>query len=117
MGSPDHQAWASRYEFDFGAAGRTSTYPNASAILQLAAGARGRHRFQPRLLAAPRRATLKRDPLMTGSRGNQYNMGDLAPHFEIADHPAGLFIGVRRNAEPGTYYWRITPWCMPAFIP
>ena len=28
---------------------------------------------------------------------------------------AGLFIGVRRNAEPGTYYWRITPWCMPAF--
>jgi hypothetical protein len=52
---------------------------------------------------------------MQGARGNQYNMGDMAPVFEIADHPAGLFIGVRRNAEPGTYYWRITPWCMPAF--
>jgi phthalate 4,5-dioxygenase oxygenase subunit len=42
-------------------------------------------------------------------------MGDLMPVFEVADHPAGLFIGVRRDAEPGTYYWRITPWCMPAF--
>jgi hypothetical protein len=52
---------------------------------------------------------------MKGARGNQYNMGDMMPVFEIADHPAGLFIGVRRDAEPGAYYWRITPWCMPAF--
>jgi phthalate 4,5-dioxygenase oxygenase subunit len=33
----------------------------------------------------------------------------------VADQPAGLFIGVRRDAEPGSHYWRITPWCMPAF--
>ena len=58
---------------------------------------------------------LRSDPLMTGSRGNQYNMGDMRPVFEVADHPAGLFIGARRMAEPGTYYWRITPWCMPSF--
>ena len=61
------------------------------------------------------RDALHSDPLMKGARGNQYNMSDLAPVFEIADHPAGLFIGVRRDAEPGTHYWRITPWCMPAF--
>jgi phthalate 4,5-dioxygenase oxygenase subunit len=52
---------------------------------------------------------------MQGSRGNQYNMADAMPVFAVADQPAGLFIGARRNAEPGTYYWRITPWCMPSF--
>jgi phthalate 4,5-dioxygenase oxygenase subunit len=61
------------------------------------------------------RDALHSDPLMQGSRGNQYNMGDSRPVFAVADQPAGLFIGVRRNAEPGTYYWRITPWCMPSF--
>jgi phenylpropionate dioxygenase-like ring-hydroxylating dioxygenase large terminal subunit len=58
---------------------------------------------------------LRSDPLMAGSRGNDYNMGDVRPVFEVAEQPAGLFIGVRRNAEPGTHYWRITPWCMPSF--
>jgi hypothetical protein len=52
---------------------------------------------------------------MVGSRGNQYNMGDAMPVFEVVDQPAGLFIGARRNAEDGQYYWRITPWCMPSF--
>ena len=42
-------------------------------------------------------------------------MGDMQVVFEVADHPAGLFIGARRNAEAGHYYWRITPWCMPSF--
>jgi hypothetical protein len=31
------------------------------------------------------------------------------------DAPGGLFIGARRNAEEGHYYWRITPWVMPSF--
>jgi phthalate 4,5-dioxygenase len=35
--------------------------------------------------------------------------------FEVAEHAAGLFIGARRRAEAGSYYWRITPWCMPSF--
>ena len=61
------------------------------------------------------RDALRSDPLMTGSRGNEYNMGDAMPRFEVADHPAGLFIGARRNAEGGKHYWRITPWCMPSF--
>jgi phthalate 4,5-dioxygenase oxygenase subunit len=61
------------------------------------------------------RDALHSDPLMTGSRGNEYNMGDAMPRFEVAGHPAGLFIGARRNAEDGNHYWRITPWCMPSF--
>jgi hypothetical protein len=61
------------------------------------------------------RDALKSDPLMQGARGNQYNMGDDMVRFEVAEHPAGLFIGARRKAEAGSYYWRVTPWCMPSF--
>ena len=42
-------------------------------------------------------------------------MKDTKPFFEVADSDGGLFVGARRNAEEGTYYWRITPWVMPAF--
>lgn len=59
--------------------------------------------------------SLQTDPLFKGAKGNQYNMGDLRPQFEVADAEGGLFIGVRRNAEEGHYYWRITPWVMPCF--
>ncbi len=58
---------------------------------------------------------LNTDPLFRGSRGNDYNKADLKPFFEVTDTPGGLFIGARRNAEDGHYYWRITPWVMPSF--
>jgi phthalate 4,5-dioxygenase len=58
---------------------------------------------------------LKSDPLFKGAKGNEYNMRDMKPFFEVADADGGLFIGARRNAEEGTYYWRITPWVMPSF--
>jgi phthalate 4,5-dioxygenase len=58
---------------------------------------------------------LNSDPLFKGSKGNQYNAGDLKPFFEVADTEGGLFVGARRNAEEGKYYWRITPWVMPSF--
>jgi phthalate 4,5-dioxygenase len=58
---------------------------------------------------------LKSDPLFKGTRGNEYNMRDLRPFFEVADADGGLFVGARRNAEDGKYYWRITPWVMPSF--
>jgi phthalate 4,5-dioxygenase oxygenase subunit len=61
------------------------------------------------------RGNLNSDPLFKGSRANQYNMNDSRPIFEIADAPGGLYIGVRRNAEEGRFYWRITPWIMPCF--
>jgi phenylpropionate dioxygenase-like ring-hydroxylating dioxygenase large terminal subunit len=58
---------------------------------------------------------LKSDPLFKGARGNEYNLNDLRPFFEVAEADGGLFIGARRNAEDGHYYWRITPWVMPSF--
>jgi phenylpropionate dioxygenase-like ring-hydroxylating dioxygenase large terminal subunit len=58
---------------------------------------------------------LKSDPLFKGAKGNEYNMRDMKPFFEVAEADGGLFIGARRNAEEGTYYWRITPWVMPSF--
>jgi phthalate 4,5-dioxygenase len=58
---------------------------------------------------------LKNDPLFKGAKGNQYNLNDLRPFFEVVDADGGLFVGARRNAEDGKYYWRITPWIMPSF--
>ena len=58
---------------------------------------------------------LNRDPLFKGAKGNQYNLNDLKPVFEVVPADGGLFIGARRNAEEGKHYWRITPWIMPCF--
>ena len=61
------------------------------------------------------RGDLETDPIFKGSKGNQYNLGDLMPVFEVVESPGGLYIGARRNAEGGKYYWRITQWVMPSF--
>ena len=58
---------------------------------------------------------LNTDPLFKGAKGNQYNLKDLKPVFEVVQADGGLFVGARRNAEEGQYYWRITPWIMPCF--
>jgi phenylpropionate dioxygenase-like ring-hydroxylating dioxygenase large terminal subunit len=58
---------------------------------------------------------LRNDPLFKGSKGNEYNLNDMRPFFEVVESDGGLLVGVRRNAEEGHYYWRITPWVMPAF--
>lgn len=58
---------------------------------------------------------LNTDPLFKGARGNQYNLADKMPFFEVVKHEGGLYVGARRNAEEGKYYWRITPWVMPCF--
>jgi phthalate 4,5-dioxygenase len=60
-------------------------------------------------------AGLKNDPLFKGAKGNVYNAGDMKPFFEVVEADGGLFIGARRIAEDGKYYWRITPWVMPSF--
>ena len=59
------------------------------------------------------RATLNTDPLFKGARSNQYNLDDAKPRFEVTEAPGGLFVGARRKAENGNWYWRITPWIMP----
>ncbi|MEP7207222.1 MAG: Rieske 2Fe-2S domain-containing protein [Casimicrobiaceae bacterium] len=61
------------------------------------------------------RGALNVDPLFKGAKGNQYNLGDSAPKFEVVESEGGLLIGARRNAEEGHYYWRITQWVMPFF--
>ena len=61
------------------------------------------------------RGDLNNDPLFKGAAGNKYNLADSKPVFEVVDAPGGLYIGARRNAEEGSYYWRITPWVMPCF--
>src|SRR5262245_14530958 len=61
------------------------------------------------------RGDLAHDPLFKGAKGNQYNLGDARPVFEVVESPGGLYIGARRNAENGHYYWRITQWVMPSF--
>jgi phthalate 4,5-dioxygenase oxygenase subunit len=61
------------------------------------------------------RSDLNSDPLFQGAKGNQYNLNDAQPYFEVVESPGGLYIGARRNAENGNYYWRITQWVMPSF--
>ena len=61
------------------------------------------------------RSDLETDPLFKGAKGNEYNLRDLRPVFEVVESPGGLYIGARRNAENGNYYWRITQWVMPTF--
>ena len=61
------------------------------------------------------RGDLNADPLFKGARGNQYNLADARPVFEVVESPGGLYIGARRNAENDNYYWRITQWVMPSF--
>src|SRR5687767_11783577 len=61
------------------------------------------------------RGDLNSDPLFKGARGNQYNLGDMRPVFEVVESAGGLYIGARRNAENDQYYWRITQWVMPSF--
>jgi len=58
---------------------------------------------------------LKNDPLFKGTKGNDYNLNDLRPFFEVAEADGGLYVGARRNAEDGKYYWRITPYVLPSF--
>jgi phenylpropionate dioxygenase-like ring-hydroxylating dioxygenase large terminal subunit len=58
---------------------------------------------------------LQTDPLFKGAQGNKYNLADMKVFFEVVESDGGLLIGARRNAEDGSYYWRITPWVMPAF--
>ncbi len=61
------------------------------------------------------RGDLNTDPLFKGAAGNKYNLSDLRPVFQVEESPGGLYIGARRNAENGNFYWRITQWVMPTF--
>ncbi len=61
------------------------------------------------------KVTIESDPLFTKTKGNDYTVADPKPVFEVVEQPSGLYIGARRNAENGNYYWRITNWIMPYY--
>lgn len=44
----------------------------------------------------------------------KYHLMDKAPRFTVKKTDYGLVIAVRRNAEPDTYYWRLTQFLLPA---
>jgi phenylpropionate dioxygenase-like ring-hydroxylating dioxygenase large terminal subunit len=112
MGPPDAQPPLPEYEF----AGVPPSHSYMSKRLQecnwlqaLEGGIDSSH------VSFLHRGNLTTDPLFKDTRGNQYNLSDLRPVFEVVESPGGLYIGARRNAENGQYYWRITQWVMPSF--
>jgi phenylpropionate dioxygenase-like ring-hydroxylating dioxygenase large terminal subunit len=112
MGPPEHQPPAPEWEF--------ATVPTEQSFMSkrlqecnwlqaLEGGIDSSH------VSFLHRGGLSRDPLFKGAKGNDYNMQDLRPQFEVAEAEGGLLIGVSRKAEAGKLYWRITPWIMPMF--
>jgi phthalate 4,5-dioxygenase oxygenase subunit len=62
------------------------------------------------------RGAFERDPLRVhAAKSMKYNLQDFQVKSEVVESDGGLLIGVRRNAENGNYYWRITQWVMPCF--
>jgi phthalate 4,5-dioxygenase len=45
----------------------------------------------------------------------KYHLLDRAPRFTTKKTEYGLLVGVRRNAEADTYYWRLTQFLLPAY--
>ncbi len=84
----------------------------ALAGMQLPAGDGRRHRI-PATCRGCTAASSTRIRCSRAARGNEYNIRDRMPLFEVEEFPGGLLIGARRNADAGKYYWRITPWIMP----
>jgi phthalate 4,5-dioxygenase oxygenase subunit len=45
----------------------------------------------------------------------KYFEQDARPVFSVDDHDGGLLIYARRNAGPGSYYWRVTHFLLPCY--
>src|SRR5262249_56447386 len=50
------------------------------------------------------------DPMHQGTRANEYIKADGNVVFEIESTPFGLTLYGRRNGDPDSYYWRVSPW-------
>jgi phthalate 4,5-dioxygenase len=112
MGPPESQPPLPEYEFAMVPAAQTYTSKRSQECNWLQAMEGGIDSSHVSFL---HRGDINTDPLFKGARGNQYNLGDLRPVFEVVESTGGLYIGARRNAENGHYYWRITQWVMPSF--
>ena len=113
MGPPEQQPPLPEWEFAQRSRRKQRFIVQAAAGMQLAAGDGRRHRLEPRLVAAPRRTQHR--SAVQGCERQPVQLDDTQPEFEVVESPGGLYIGARRNAENGHYYWRITPWVMPCF--
>jgi phenylpropionate dioxygenase-like ring-hydroxylating dioxygenase large terminal subunit len=112
LGAPERQPELPEFEFARVAAEQTYTskrWQESNWLQALEGGIDSSH------VSWLHSGGLKSDPLFKGAKGNEYNLNDLRPFFEVAESEGGLFVGARRNAEDGKYYWRITPWVMPSF--
>ena len=96
MGPPEHQPGLPEFEFAMVPPEQTYTSKRLQYCNWLQAMEGG---IDSSHVSWLHRDAFRSDPLMVGSRGNQYNLGDAMPVFEVVDQPAGLFIGARRNAE------------------
>ena len=112
MGPPDQQPPLPEWEFATVPAEQTYTSKRLQECNYLQAMEGGIDSSHVSFLHS---GALNTDPLFKGAKGNQYNLGDKKPVFEVVESEGGLYIGARRNAENGQYYWRITPWVMPCF--
>ncbi len=112
MGPPEHQPPLPEFEFATVPAENSFTSKRLQECNWLQAMEGG---IDSSHVSWLHRGSLNSDPLFKGAKGNQYNLNDARPVFEVAEAPGGLFIGARRNAEDGHHYWRITPWVMPCF--
>jgi len=112
MGAPDSQPALPEWEFVTVPAGQSFVSKRVQECNWLQALEGGIDSSHVSFL---HRGELSTDPLFRGARGNQYNLADSRPVFEVVESPGGLYVGARRNAENGQYYWRITQWVMPSF--
>jgi phenylpropionate dioxygenase-like ring-hydroxylating dioxygenase large terminal subunit len=112
MGAPDKQPPLPEFEFSLVPASQSYTSKRLQECNWLQAMEGGIDSSHVSFL---HRGNLNSDPLFKGAKGNQYNLSDAKPVFEVVPSDGGLLIGARRNAEQGNYYWRITPWVMPCF--
>jgi phthalate 4,5-dioxygenase oxygenase subunit len=112
MGDPEKQPPLPEFEFSLVPAAQTFTskrWQECNWLQAMEGGIDSSH------VSWLHRGNLNSDPLFKGAKGNQYNLNDVKPVFEVVPSEGGLLIGARRNAEQGNYYWRITPWVMPCF--
>ena len=112
MGPPEHQPAFPEFEFATVPAAQSYTskrYQECNWLQAMEGGIDSSH------VSFLHSGALNTDPLFKGAKGNQYNLSDKKPVFEVVESEGGLYIGARRNAEAGHFYWRITPWVMPCF--
>ena len=112
MGPPGHQPPLPEWEFATVAPGQSFVSKRVQECNWLQAMEGGIDSSHVSFLHS---GALDHDPLFKGAKGNEYNLKDLKPVFEVVPNDGGLYIGARRNAEDDQYYWRITPWVVPSF--